>query len=144
MRGNKMQKLALGALCAALLVACGNSSDNKVHIVTDSGSGSGSGAACNVLAQTGCNTGEKCTWIYDLVSADGTSILGHVGCAPDGDKAVHAQCTRNAAGGSGVCDLVSNNTNTNATTTNATDTASVAYHFIFEVSSMAVAGVCDY
>src|SRR3569623_2852629 len=98
MRGNKMQKLALGALCAALLVACGNSSANKVHIVTDSGSGSGSGAACNVLAQTGCNTGEKCTWIYALVSADGTNILGHVGCAPEGDKAETAHCPHHAPG----------------------------------------------
>jgi|GEM_PF-2549022 len=162
-----MQKLALGALCAALLVACGNSSDNKVHIVTDSGSGSGSGAACNVLAQTGCNTGEKCTWIYDLVSADGTNILGHVGCAPDGDKAVHAQCTRNAAGaqgwddckggsfckakrelvgpgGTGVCEQVCDNTGADATAACAADSACVAYHNIFEVSSMAVAGVCDY
>src|SRR3569833_1732367 len=101
MRGNKMQKLALGALCAALLVACGNSSDNKVHIVTDSGSGSGSGAACNVLAQTGCNTGEKCTWIYDHNTTEDTNNHGHNDSAPNGDKAVHAQCTRNAAGAQG-------------------------------------------
>ena len=162
-----MQKLALGALCAALLVACGNSSDNKVHIVTDSGSGSGSDASCNVLAQTGCNTGEKCTWIYDLVSSDGTNILGHVGCAPDGDKLAHQQCTRNAAGaqgwddckggnfckakrelvgpgGVGVCEQVCDNTGADATAACSTDTACVAYHNIFEVSSMNVAGVCDY
>ena len=162
-----MQKLALGALLAALLVACGSNNDNKVHIVTDSGSGSGSDGACNALAQTGCNAGEKCTWIYDLVSADGTNILGHVGCAPDGDKAVHDQCTRNAAGaqgwddckggnfckakrelvgpgGTGVCEQVCDNTGADATAACATDSACVAYHNIFEVSAMNVAGVCDY
>lgn len=162
-----MQKLALGALFAALLVACGSNNDNKVHIVTDSGSGSGSDSMCNALAQTGCNTGEKCTWIYDLVSADGTNILGHVGCAPDGDKVVHDQCTRNAAGaqgwddckagsfckakrelvgpgGQGVCEAVCDNTGANAAAACATDSACVAYHNIFEVSSMNVAGVCDY
>jgi len=161
-----MQKLAL-ALCAALLVACGSSSDNKVHIVNDSGSGSGSDATCNPLAQTGCNTGEKCTWIYDLVSADGTNILGHVGCAPDGDKTAHTQCTRQPAGpqgwddckagtfckakrelvgpgGTGVCEQVCDNTGSNAAAGCATDSACVAYHNIFEVSSMNVAGVCDY
>lgn len=162
-----MQKLALGALFAALLVACGSNNDNKVHIVTDSGSGSGSDSMCNALAQTGCNAGEKCTWIYDLVSADGTNILGHVGCAPDGDKVVHDQCTRNAAGaqgwddckagtfckakrelvgpgGVGVCEQVCDNTGADATAACATDSACVAYHNIFEVSSMNVAGVCDY
>ncbi|MEO6774959.1 MAG: hypothetical protein ABI467_18465 [Kofleriaceae bacterium] len=161
-----MQKLALGALCAALL-ACGSNSDNKVHIVTDAGSGSGSDATCNPLSQTGCNTGEKCTWVYDLVSADGTNILGHVGCAPDGDKVAHDQCTRNAAGaqgwddckagtfckakrelvgpgGVGVCEQVCDNSGADATSACATDSACVAYHNIFEVSSMNVAGVCDY
>ncbi len=157
-----MQKLALGAL-VALSVACSGNSDNKVHIVTDSGSG-GSDTACNPLTQTGCATGEKCTWIYDLVSADATNILGHVGCAPEGDKAVGDQCTRNAAGaegwddctkdgfckakreligpgGVGVCEQVCDNNGGDPTC--AADASCVAYHNIFEDSGMNVAGVCD-
>jgi hypothetical protein len=156
-----MQKLALCAVFTAL-VACGGNNDSKVHIVTDSGSGSD--ATCNPLAQTGCNANEKCTWIYDLVSADGTNVLGHVGCAPDGDKAVGAQCTRNAAGtqgwddctkegfckakrelimggGTGVCEQICDNNGGDPMC--GTDAACVAYHNIFEVSSMNVAGVCD-
>jgi hypothetical protein len=156
-----MQKLALCAVFTAL-VACGGNNDSKVHVVTDSGSGSDS--TCNPLAQTGCNANEKCTWIYDLVSMDGTNVLGHVGCAPDGDKAVGAQCTRNAAGaqgwddctkdgfckakrelimggGTGVCEQICDNNGGDPMC--GTDAACVAYHNIFEVSSMNVAGVCD-
>ena len=155
-----MQKLAL---VATFLIACGGGSDSKVHIVTDSGS-DGSDATCNPLAQTGCNTGEKCTWIYDLVSTDGTNVLGHVGCAPEGDKAVGSQCTRNAAGaqgyddctkdgfckakrelvgpgGTGVCEQICDNNG--GAPMCGSDAACVAYHNIFEVSSMNVAGVCD-
>src|SRR3954467_9138582 len=162
MRGIKMQKLALGAFFA-LLVACGNSSDTKVHIVTDSGS-DGSDQTCNPLAQTGCNAGEKCTWVYDLVSADGLQILGHVGCAPEGDKAVGAQCTRNAAGaqgwddctktgfckakrelvgpgGQGVCEQICDNNGGDPMC--GSGASCVAYHNVFEVSTMNVAGVCD-
>jgi len=161
MRGNKMQKLALGAF-VALLVACSSNANNKVHIVTDSGSGSD--ASCNPLAQTGCNANEMCTWIYDLVSADGTNVLGHVGCAPAGDKAVGAQCTRNAAGaqgyddcvkgafckakrelvgpgGMGACEQICDNNGGDPMCGSAA--ACVAYHNIFEVSAMNVAGVCD-
>ena len=155
-------KLALCAVFTALVVACGGSSESKVHIVTDSGSGSDS--TCNPLAQTGCNTGEKCTWVYDLVSADGTNVLGHVGCAPEGDKAVGAKCTRNPAGaqgfddctkdgfckakrelvgpgGTGVCEKICDNNGGDPMC--GSGAACVAYHSIFEVSAMNVAGVCD-
>ncbi|CAN5240954.1 hypothetical protein BH11MYX1_BH11MYX1_42690 [soil metagenome] len=158
-----MQKLALGAF-VGFLVACGGGSDSKIHIVDSAGSGSGSDNACNPLTQTGCNTGEMCTWIYDLVSADGTNILGHVGCAPDGDKAVSASCTRNAAGaqgwddcakggfcrvrrelvapgGVGVCEAICDNNG--GTPGCGSDAACVGYHGIFDPGDVNVAGVCD-
>ena len=158
-----MQKLALGAL-VGFLVACGGNSDTKIHIVDAAGSGSGSDATCNPLTQTGCDAGNMCTWIYDLVSADGTNILGHVGCAPDGDKAVAASCTRNAAGaqgwddcakggfcrvkrelvgpgGGGVCEAICDNNGGAPTCGSAA--ACVAYNGIFDVSGTNVAGVCD-
>jgi len=159
----KMQKLALGAL-VGFLVACGGNSDTKIHIVDAAGSGSGSDSTCNPLTQTGCDAGNMCTWIYDLVAADGTSILGHVGCAPDGDKAVAASCTRNAAGaqgwddcakggfcrvkrelvgpgGVGVCEAICDNNGGAPTCGSAA--ACVAYNGIFDVSGTNVAGVCD-
>lgn len=58
--------------------------------------------ACNVLAQTGCDPGEKCTWITDFAAADTT--IGHVGCAPDGTGAVGASCMMNPAGPTGYDD----------------------------------------
>src|SRR5258706_1132634 len=44
---------------------------------------------CNVLAQTGCNAGQKCTWIID---SSGPPQLGHIGCTPDGIVALRAAC----------------------------------------------------
>jgi hypothetical protein len=38
----------------------------------------GQPGVCNVLAQTGCDAGQKCTWIID----DAMMRLGHIGCAP--------------------------------------------------------------
>ncbi|MFT3698497.1 MAG: hypothetical protein QM831_35460 [Kofleriaceae bacterium] len=153
-----MHKLAL----VVFLVACGGNSDSKVHVLVDAGSDSDT---CNPLAQTGCATGEKCTWIYDLVSSDGTNILGHTGCAPDGDKAIHDTCTRNAAGaqgwddcvkgsfckakrellspgGAGVCEAICDNNGSDPMC--ASGSTCVTYHNVFEASDKNVAGVCDY
>jgi hypothetical protein len=63
-------------------------------------------SVCNVLAQTGCGTGEKCTWIIDTASP---SPLGHIGCAPDGAAAVGSACTRNPPGATGYDDCVKGN-----------------------------------
>jgi hypothetical protein len=99
-----MRTLAFGALFVGLIAACGGggSSGKKVTLV-DSGSGSGN-EACNVLAQTGCATGQKCTWIID--QADTSSSTGHIGCAPAGAMAVGASCTRNPPGATGYDDCV--------------------------------------
>lgn len=96
-----MKKLACGALLIGLLAAaCGGGSsgaDARVIQTIDSASGvDGTPAACNVVAQTGCDPGEKCTWIR--VAASSTQQLGQVGCVPDGDKALNAACTYMAAG----------------------------------------------
>src|SRR5260370_24005462 len=65
-----MRKLAFGALFVGLLAACGgNSGNNKVIKFIDGPAGDGSGpGACNVLTQTGCDVGQKCTWIIDVAS----------------------------------------------------------------------------
>src|SRR5690349_13558887 len=78
----EMKKLFFGVLFAGLLAACGGNNNQPPHITLDSGSdGSGSsGDPCNVLMQTGCANGEKCTWIVDQTMPQ---PLGHIGCAPD-------------------------------------------------------------
>lgn len=55
---------------------------------------------CDPLMQTGCATGEKCTWLVD------TSTSGHVGCAPDGTAMVGDPCVFGAPGQGGVDDCV--------------------------------------
>jgi len=57
--------------------------------VPDGGVGTpdGNTAACNPVAGTGCEQGEKCTWIRD------TESLGHTGCVADGSVAAGGACT---------------------------------------------------
>jgi hypothetical protein len=58
---------------------------------------------CNPLAQTGCNTGEKCTWIVDAYAPN---YVGHVGCVPDGTAGSGATCQFGAAGATGYDNCV--------------------------------------
>ena len=56
------------------------------------------GAACNVLAQTGCLQGERCAWIEDN---NASPPLGHIGCAPIGAVALGGTCMYGAPGATG-------------------------------------------
>src|ERR1700690_3633260 len=94
-RSSEMKKLAFGALVAGLLavVACGGSKSNNntpdaVVIVTQPDAAV---TTCNPIAQTGCQTTEKCTWIR--VAASASSQIGQLGCVPTGDKLLNGTCT---------------------------------------------------
>jgi hypothetical protein len=143
-----MKKLALGALFAGL-AACGGGSDKPVFVDAPSG-GDGGAGACNPLTQTGCNAGEKCTWINDQDNPP----IGHVGCAPDGTVAIGAACTDPPAGPmgydqcvkgsvclSGECKQICDQ-NGGAPTCDANHSCT-RYADFFEVGGTAVAGVCD-
>jgi hypothetical protein len=98
-----MKKLAFGALVVGL-VACGGGKNNTGVVVVDSGGDDGGTGACNVLTQTGCNTGEKCTWIIDATTPQ---EIGHIGCAPNGTKpAGDKTCMYGAPGATGYDDCV--------------------------------------
>jgi hypothetical protein len=56
---------------------------------------------CNVLQQTGCAAGEKCTWIEDATTPQ---KVGHIGCAPDGTVARGASCMYTPPGANGGYD----------------------------------------
>ncbi|HEY5923720.1 MAG TPA: hypothetical protein VIV11_18690 [Kofleriaceae bacterium] len=51
-------------------------------------------AQCDFYAQTGCATGQKCTYIHDT---DMPQLTGHIGCAPNGTVADKGACTYSAA-----------------------------------------------
>jgi hypothetical protein len=73
--------------------------------VVDAGSGSNPDVGfCNVLTQTGCYTGEQCTWLIDEIDPTTLEPIGHIGCAPAGNKATDAPCTRNPPGARGYDD----------------------------------------
>lgn len=76
--------VSLIASATLALAACGSSS-------SDSGPKIGP-SACNVLAQTGCSAGQKCTWIQV------TDTTGATGCVPEGSKAALQACTWGANG----------------------------------------------
>ena len=82
-----MHKVACGAWVIGLLVACGGGSDKKTK--TDAGSNV---EACDPIKQTGCDTSEKCTWIYNSASA------GTVGCEPNGSVTLGGACLVGSGG----------------------------------------------
>ena len=94
-----MRKLAFAALLVGL-VACSKSNGATKIILVDAPSGDGGGALCNVLTQTGCASGEKCSWIEDSMT------LGHVGCAPMGTVALNGACAYGAPGATGYDNCV--------------------------------------
>jgi hypothetical protein len=88
----RMKKLALGALFVGLVGACGDDG-GKTPTFPDSGPGGDGGnpiGTCSPTAQTGCEAGEKCTWIVD----NEDPYIAHTGCAPDGNVEQFGSCSR--------------------------------------------------
>jgi hypothetical protein len=148
-----MKKLALGALFVGL-TACGGGGNSSVNLI-DAGGGADAAGACNPLTQTGCNAGEKCTWISDQDNPP----IGHVGCAPEGGVggtpiALGAACTDPVAGPMGYDDCAKGTVclagvckqicDVNGGTPNCDENhACTRYADFFESGGTAVAGVCD-
>jgi hypothetical protein len=94
-----MNKLALGALLVASIAACGGGKTTLIDGAVDAL------MACNPVMQTGCQTGEKCTWIVDI---DGnptamTEDIGHIGCVANGSIVEGAGCTDGSMAGPDAC-----------------------------------------
>jgi hypothetical protein len=97
-----MKKLAFGALCIGLfsVAACGGGSgdpDTRIVIRIDGGDG-GSSQVCNVANNTGCPSGQKCTWVRVSVGAMADQQLGQVACAPEGTAPVGGACSYGMSG----------------------------------------------
>jgi hypothetical protein len=144
-----MKKLAFGALLVGLLAACGSSGNNKIMLI-DSNDVDGMDT-CNVLTQTGCNTGEKCTWFEDATTP---TPLGHIGCSPDGTAALGAACTYGSPGPTGYDNCVKGNVCVSGHCAQICDQnggtpgcgsgfACGLYSSLFDVGGMTAAGVCD-
>jgi hypothetical protein len=82
-----MKKLAFGALMIGLLAACGDDGGTSFVDAAADDVDADVPAACNPVAQTGCEAGEKCTW------QDVTDTLGRIACVPNGTVAVGGACT---------------------------------------------------
>ena len=54
---------------------------------------------CSVLAQTGCGPGDACAWIVDL--NQGSTYLGHIGCAMFGNRNAGETCIHYGSNGTG-------------------------------------------
>jgi hypothetical protein len=92
-----MKKLSLGALFLGVATAaCGGGDDgNNDIMLTPDAEEPDALVLCNANAQTGCDAGEKCTWI---IVAEEPEILGVIGCVEDGNVAEGGACERGAAG----------------------------------------------
>jgi hypothetical protein len=97
-----MKKHALGALFLGLMACGGGGGSDTTVVLPDSGGTDSGPDVCNPLTQTGCNSGEKCTWINDQDDPP----IGHVGCAPEAaaPKAIGEKCTAPPAGPMGYDD----------------------------------------
>lgn len=103
-----MKKLALGAMLAGFLAACGGGGDD-VQVNPDARSDGGGGIdavsidgppalVCDPVAPAGmqgCAANEKCTWIR--VQSTPT-VIGKLGCVADGPVATGEACMRGADG----------------------------------------------
>lgn len=149
-----MKNLVLGLICLA--AACGGGSSPPKLL----DSGVEVPVACDPIAQTGCTTGQKCTWIIDVDAdaAAGTDPVGHSGCAPAGTTALGAACAdaTAAAGGSdtcvagdlcisGKCKAICDPQLASGSAAGACDVdhACAAYSGVFTSGTAAAAGVCE-
>lgn len=153
-----MKKLAWGAvaLFAIAAAACGGSKDKPMLPQPDSGS-----TVCDPLAQTGCGQDEKCAWIEDVAPTDTTNAVGHIGCVPNGTKAIGESCTTNGVDamgkpdGTGFSDCVKGSEciagfcraicNPDPTLNPMCDSnhSCGTYASLFELNDQTIAGICD-
>lgn len=70
---------------------------------TDAGQDASKPPPCDLITQTGCGTGEKCTWVRTSTTLG--SEVGKIACALDGNVDVNGGCqfASNAAGGYDDC-----------------------------------------
>jgi hypothetical protein len=78
------RKLACGVFIAA--VACGGNGVDALDAGLDAQ------LACNPIAQTGCMTSEKCTWIVDIDATASADEIGHIGCVANGALSAGTSC----------------------------------------------------
>ena len=82
-----------------VVAACGSNNDDPTDarpIFIDAAVDAPVG--CNLLTQTGCDVGEKCTWIRVSAGPSDAEQLGQPGCAPDGTVALDGACSYGTSG----------------------------------------------
>jgi hypothetical protein len=110
-----------------------------------------SAATCNPLSQTGCGAQEKCTWIVDQLNP---TMIGHIGCAPNGTIPIGCACTIGTPGATGYDDCAPGSTCVGGLCKQICDPAGGApmcgtgfactgYANVFETGGTRVAGLCD-
>jgi len=82
-----MRKLAFGAitLIGLLTAACGDDGDGPT-LDPDADTSPDATSVCNPVSNTGCDAGQKCTWINI------TDELGTIGCVEDGTVETNGAC----------------------------------------------------
>lgn len=95
-----MKALTLAALLVGL-IACGG--DDPPVNLPDAPPADAPGAACDVLAQSGCDAGEKCARV---VLQSTPTTVAEVRCVPQGTQAVDQTCAYGAAGDNGYSNCV--------------------------------------
>jgi hypothetical protein len=76
------------AWLVCVIAACGGGDPPSA----DPPAGGSAALACDPVDQTGCASDQKCTWIVDIDATDGSTEIGHVGCAAAGPLPLGAHC----------------------------------------------------
>ena len=153
-----MKNLILGAAAMALAAACGGG--GKTQLLDASIDAQ---MVCDPIAQTGCMTNEKCTWLVDA-DANPTTMtaeIGHVGCvAVDATAIADGMACTNAKAGvaagadncakgdiciSRVCKQICDPQLASGAGAGACDAthACISYRGVFESTGIAAAGACE-
>jgi hypothetical protein len=87
-------------MLVGLLVACGSkkSGGPDANVMLIDATPDGGSGACDPVAQTGCTTGQKCTWVR--IAASTSSQVGTLQCVQDGTVALNGACAYGPAGAS--------------------------------------------
>jgi len=148
-----MKKLAL-ALLVGSIAACGGG--GKPTLIDGSVDAF---VTCNPIAQSGCATGAKCTWIVDIDGTATTDEIGHIGCVangnlPEGMACADATATANAGADTCVagqlcisrkCKPICDPQLVDGSAAGAckVDFSCSIYSGVFESGGTATAGVCE-
>src|ERR1051325_2581699 len=97
MKTRRLRALGWMSLLVGAAVASSCNAKPSPHIIMRDPGVDPSAQLCDPVEQTGCDPGQKCTWVRDQASYSAYS--GELACVPDGTVELDGNCTYGLSGG---------------------------------------------